>query len=132
MRLAIFPQLILDSIFGFYCIVSRIGLVLGPYKVHVRDTLKVADRDSLSNQVQELTKQLNAARDNLDIRSPAANNLMHVLQAFRSYRGMLGGYKPISCQIRLTAPPDSGPIPCISIFNSGHKLHDVRTDACKR
>jgi hypothetical protein len=88
-----------------------LGFVLGPYKVHEQDILKVADRDSLSKQVQELTKQLNAARDNLDIHSPAANNLMYMLQAFRSYRGMLGGYKPISCLIRLTAPPNSGPIP---------------------
>jgi hypothetical protein len=88
-----------------------LGFALGPYKVHGQDTLKVADRDSLSNQVRDLTKQLNAARNNLDIHSPGANNLMYMLQAFRSYRGMLGGYKPISCSIRLTAPANSGPIP---------------------
>lgn len=88
-----------------------LGFALAPYKVHEQDTRQIADRDSLSNQVQELTKQLDAARENLDVRSPAANNLMYMLQAFRSYRGMLGGYKPISCLIRLTAPSDSGPIP---------------------
>jgi hypothetical protein len=101
----------LTPFWGYIALFLVLGFALGPYKVHEQDTQKVANRDLLSNQVQELTKQLNAARDNLDVRSPAANNLMYMLQAFRSYRGMLGGYKPISCLVRLTAPPDSGPIP---------------------
>lgn len=101
----------LTRFFAYIGLFLVLGFALGPYKLHGQDTLKVADRDSLSNQVRDLTKQLTAARNNLDIHSPAANNLMYMLQAFRSYRGMLGGYKPISCSIRLTAPPDSGPIP---------------------
>jgi len=51
------------------------------------------------------------AKNNLDVHSAAANNLMYMQQAFRSYRGMLGGFKPISCQIRITAPSNSGPMP---------------------
>jgi hypothetical protein len=79
--------------------------------MHEQDKFKITDRDSLSHEVKDLQQQLELAKNDLDVSSPAANNLMYMLQAFRGCRGAIGGFKPISCLVRLTAPPDSGPIP---------------------
>jgi hypothetical protein len=85
--------------------------VLAPYKLHEQDELKIASMDSLREQVRSLQEQLEMRENNLDVHSPAANNLMYMLQAFRGYRGMIGGFKPTSCHIRVTAPSNAGPIP---------------------
>ena len=101
----------LTPLYAYIALFLVLGFTLGPYKVHEQDRMKIADRDSLSGQVQKLREQLETAKNNLDVHSPAANNLMYMLQAFRRYRGMLGGFKPMSCQVRITAPSDGGPIP---------------------
>jgi len=84
-----------------------LGFAIGPYELHNQDMSSIADRDCLSQQVHHLQDQLELARNNVSVSSPAANNLMYMMQAFRSYRGMLGGYMPIPCQVRFTAPADS-------------------------
>ena len=101
----------LTPLYAYVALFLVLGFALGPYKVHEQDRLKVIDRDSLSQEVKNLQAQLEFNKNNLDVSSPAANNLMYMLQAFRSYRGQLGGFRPISCMVRITAPSDSGPIP---------------------
>ena len=87
-----------------------LGVALGPYEMHSKDVEGIAGRDSLKTQVGKLQSQLTVAQNNLSVSSPAANNLMYTLQAFREYRGAMGGFNPISCQIRLTAPADGSEI----------------------
>jgi len=86
------------------------SVFLGPYQIHEQDLKKTMDRDELAAKVKNLENQLQFAQNNLDVSSPAANNAMYMMQAFRGYRGMIGGFKPVSCQIRLTAPPESNQI----------------------
>lgn len=75
------------------------------------------DHENLASDVRQLTKDnqqlqgtLRTKTNNLDPRDPVTGNLIYLLQAFRSYRGTLGGFNKIDCQVRLTAPYDSGPI----------------------
>ena len=73
------------------------------------------DHENLASDVRQLTKDnqqlqstLQTKTHNLDPRDPVTGNLIYLLQAFRSYRGALGGFNKIDCQVRLTAPHDSG------------------------
>jgi hypothetical protein len=101
----------LTPLLDYMGVFLMLGFALGPYEVHEQDRIKIGDRDSLSEQVRQLQSQLQTAKNNLDVHSAAANNLMYLMQAFRGYRGMIGGFKPLSCQLRVTAPSDSGSIP---------------------
>jgi hypothetical protein len=111
-----------------------LGFSIGPYEIHQQDTVKMGDRDSLAKESQNLRDKLEDARNNLSVSSPAANNLMYLLQAFRGYRGALGGFKTIDCHVRLTAPPGQQ-LHCndrIGIFHSSNELWDVRPHGCQQ
>jgi hypothetical protein len=105
-----FHDNIMTPVLAYLGLFFLLGFALGPYEIHEQDAAKIADRNSLVKQVNDLQGQLQLARNNLDVSTPAANHLMYLLQAFRGYRAMLGGFNPISCQVRITAPPDSGQI----------------------
>jgi hypothetical protein len=70
----------------------------------------VSENGQLASRMHTLEDTLQTKANTLDTKDPVTVNLIYMMQAFRSYRGMLGGFNKISCQVRLTAPQDSGPI----------------------
>lgn len=95
------------------CIVLFVvlGFALAPYKVHEKDQKQIGENEGLKIEVQDLRKTLDSKAQNLDISDPVFVNLIYMMSAFRVYRGMVDGLKkPTPCEVRLTAPDESGAI----------------------
>lgn len=100
-----------------------LGTALGPYEIHQQDIAKIADRNSLAGQIGDLQAQLQLARNNLDVGTPAANNLIFVA-GFSELQGgawgILSNFMPSSANVsagRRTDRKHCGPV-----LHSGYEL----------